>query len=158
MDFANFISTLPLALLIPAVWVDHRRHRIPNWLTGSLLAAGIATQSVVYGVTGLGSALGGMLVGFAVFLLPYLKRGMAAGDVKLMAAVGASLGPVLALLAACASLMVSGGLAMLLLTYRYYREGSATVEMLLAARFPYASAIALGTSVALILGGTPWSL
>lgn len=158
MNIVEFIPTLPLALLIPAVWIDLRRHRIPNWLTGTLLLSGIMSQSVVYGVAGLGSALGGALVGFAIFVLPYLKRGMAAGDVKLMAASGACLGPAQALLAACASLIVGGGLAVLVLTYRYYREDSGPAATLLSSRFPYASAIALGTSAALILGGTPWSL
>jgi prepilin peptidase CpaA len=155
---AEFIPVLALSFLVPAVWLDHRHHRIPNWLTGSLLVAAIVVQSIVQGVTGLGMALGGMLVGFGVFLVPYLKRGMAAGDVKLMAAVGACLGPTLALLAACASLIVGGGIAVLLLTYRYYRESTATVDALLLTRFPYASAIAIGTSAALIIKEIPWIL
>jgi prepilin peptidase CpaA len=158
MILQNILNFTLLALLVPAVWIDQKHHRIPNWLTGSVLAVGICVQTVVYGLSGLGDALGGMLLGFVILLLPYLKGGMAAGDVKLMAAVGACLGPSQALLAACLSLVVGGGIAMLLVSYRYYRESTTTVDSLLTSRFPYASAIAIGTSAALIIKESPWIL
>ena len=147
-----------LAFLVPAVWIDHKDHRIPNWLTGGLLTVGICVQGILGGFAGVGHALVGMLVGFLIFLLPYLKRGMAAGDVKLMAAIGACLGPSQALLAACLSLVVGGGVATLLVIYRYYQESTSTVDALLALRFPYASAIAIGTSITLIIREIQWTL
>ena len=45
------------------------------------------------GLPGLGLSLGGWLVGCALFLPWFLLRGMGAGDVKLLAALGAWLGP-----------------------------------------------------------------
>jgi prepilin peptidase CpaA len=67
---------------------DVRERRIPNWLTGPAIVAGLALHGLVGGWHGLGdSALAGLIAG-AVFLLFCIVGGMGAGDVKLMAAVG----------------------------------------------------------------------
>lgn len=68
---------------------DIRDRRIPNWLTYSGLAGGLAARAVRGSWHGLGDATGGLLVGGGVFLLLFLVGGMGAGDVKLMAAVSA---------------------------------------------------------------------
>jgi prepilin peptidase CpaA len=147
-----------LSALTVAVYIDQAQHRIPNRLTLGLLVSGIAAQGLLHGVSGLGDSLLGMLLGFGIFLIGYLKRGMAAGDVKLMAAVGAWLGWELALVAACGALIVGGGFALLLLTYRYYREATPGVDAVLSARFPFASSIAIGTAAAILLQELSWTL
>ena len=86
-----------LALLAAAVWTDLSRRRIPNRLLGVGLAYALAFNALhpghVSGGVGLPQALAGMLLGFALTVPFYLMRGMAAGDVKLMAVCGAFLGP-----------------------------------------------------------------
>lgn len=80
-------------LLAGATIYDIRFRRIPNWLTVSGMAAGILVNwfigppeaGLLYSLAGLGGA-------FAVYLFLYALRAMGAGDVKLMAAVGAVVG------------------------------------------------------------------
>lgn len=156
MTIELYQISLLFLFLLPAVWIDQTRHRIPNWLSGALLVGAFVLQGIFGGVSGLGLAGAGMVIGFAVFLGPYALGGMAAGDVKLMAAVGTCLGPLLAFWAACLSLMAGGAIALLLVTHRLYTQADATLETLRAARFPYSSAIASGTAAALVLKETSW--
>lgn len=66
---------------------DIRTRRIPNWLTGPSILAGLALHLVLGGWQSMGrAALAGILAG-AVFLIFHLAGGMGAGDVKLMTAV-----------------------------------------------------------------------
>lgn len=84
-------------ILVPGIlyasWVDGRQRRVPNWLNALLLLAGIAMQCLHPQGAGLATALYGALVGLAVLILPWMMHGMGAGDVKLMAAIGAWFGP-----------------------------------------------------------------
>ncbi len=99
-------------LLVIAAVIDFRTYRIPNWLTvgGTLFALIYATLNSVSAMSGLLVALGGMAIGFLVMLPTYLLRLMGAGDVKLMAMVGAFLGMYSAL-QATAFVFVVGGIA-----------------------------------------------
>ena len=81
---------LAVIVILAAIW-DLRWRRIPNWLTLAGLVLGIA-MSWFLGYPGLGSSLQGLGVAFAIYFILYLLRGMGAGDVKLMAAVGATAG------------------------------------------------------------------
>jgi prepilin peptidase CpaA len=84
------------AVLIPGVlvasWIDYKQRRVPNVLNATLAATGLAVQAWFFGWSGLGAGALGMLVGFGVLIVPWLMHGMGAGDVKLMAAIGAWLG------------------------------------------------------------------
>ena len=82
-----------LLLVLVAACFDIRWRRIPNWLTLSGMAAGFALHTALEGWAGLRLAGTGLLLGFGVYLLFYCLRAMGAGDVKLMAAVGAIAGP-----------------------------------------------------------------
>jgi len=67
---------------------DVRERRIPNLVTGPVIAAGLMLHAICGGWRGLGdSALAGAIAG-GIFLIFFLAGGMGAGDVKLMAAVG----------------------------------------------------------------------
>ncbi len=79
-------------LLAIAAYIDWKEHRVPNWLNFSAILFGICFHSIMYGPQGLYFSLLGILVGFATLVVPYLLRGMGAGDVKLMMAVGAWVG------------------------------------------------------------------
>ncbi len=147
---------LLVALLI-AVLIDQRQHRVPNVLTALIAAGGFAVQTSVGGSNGALTALSGMAVGLGVLIVPYLMRALGAGDVKLMAAAGAWLGPAAAAAASLVTLVVGAGFGLAVLTYRFYRS-SAGADELLASRFPYAAAIAIGVSVTLIAKENPWML
>jgi prepilin peptidase CpaA len=153
-----------MGLLGMAVASDLRRHRIPNLLVVLGLALGLAGQAYAGGLNGLGAALLGLSIGFAVFLPLYALGGMAAGDVKLMAMVGAFLTPSGALWAALFSL-VAGGLCgfLIVLVRGQLLQTLGRYGLMLRARaylapaadevagkpFPYSVAILLGTLASL---------
>lgn len=103
-----------LAILIPATlyaaWVDYAQRRVPNWLNAAIATAGLTAQGVYGGLEGVTVGFLGLLVGFGVLIVPWLMHGMGAGDVKLMAAIGAWLGPWLTLVSFAAGALL-GGLA-----------------------------------------------
>lgn len=85
---AGGVFTIALAV---ACVSDLRTRRIPNWLTGLLAAAGVA-YTLAAG-RGLAHGFGGILVGFVIWVPFWLLGWLGAGDVKLVAAAGAWLGP-----------------------------------------------------------------
>jgi prepilin peptidase CpaA len=91
--------TLPLAhitvasIAAVACVIDLKERRIPNWLTFGAAASGLAYHLLVNGLSGLGFAAAGWLVGVAIFFLPFVLRGLGGGDIKLLGALGAWLGP-----------------------------------------------------------------
>jgi prepilin peptidase CpaA len=80
-------------LVIVAAVYDIRWRRIPNWLTLSGVAIGIGLNTFLFEINGLWFSLEGLGLAFVVYFLLYMVRAMGAGDVKLMAAVGAAAGP-----------------------------------------------------------------
>jgi prepilin peptidase CpaA len=105
-------------LLLLAAGFDLRTRRIPNRLTLAGLLAGLALGVLQGGWAGLGAALLGAAAGFAVFFFLFALGAMGAGDVKLMAAVGALLGLPLVLWAALCS-AVAGGVLGLLVVFQH---------------------------------------
>lgn len=114
---------LALATLLSiGVWNDVRARRIPNrlvcfgTLTGvalnTFLPAGVGFFTEPLGGLGFLPSLGGACVGLATLLPMYALGAMGAGDVKLMAMVGAFLGPEAILGAALLSLLAGGVLAL----------------------------------------------
>jgi prepilin peptidase CpaA len=86
-------SRISLAIfVIAAALLDLWRRRIPNWLV--LTGAGFAFALAILSgnLSTVGATALGLLVAFAVYLLLYAIRAVGAGDVKLMAAVGAFTG------------------------------------------------------------------
>ena len=100
---------LLLLLLALGSWVDLRAHRIPNAIVLSGVLLAFALHGLDGGPRGLGATLAGMLVAGGLLLPFHLGGGMGAGDVKLMAMVGAFLGPV-GVLPAVAMTLVAGAL------------------------------------------------
>jgi len=88
-----WIAAALLGLLSIAAWTDLRSRRIPNWLTGTVVLAGFAQSLVHVGWTTPLWAFVGMIAGFVLTFVMYHVGGRGAGDVKLMAGIGAWLGP-----------------------------------------------------------------
>jgi prepilin peptidase CpaA len=88
---------------------DVRERRIPNFITGPGILAGLMLHLAAGGWSSLGYAAIAGLLGGGIFLIFYLAGGMGAGDVKLMAAVGCIAGlPPLELV--LVGTVVSGGI------------------------------------------------
>lgn len=83
---------LLLLVAIAAVY-DIRFRRIPNWLVLTGLLAGVGLNTFLQQWSGVRTSLLGIILAFLIYFPLYLLRGMGAGDVKLMAAIGAIVGP-----------------------------------------------------------------
>ena len=165
-----FLSAAAAWAAVAAVW-DITSRRIPNFVSYSGILVGIALRTAVLGGHGLATALAGGAVAGGLFFLLYLVRGMGAGDVKLMAAVGCFAGvpAVFQILLACA---LAGGIMALAVAFyqssalrtlrnvwdllRFHAVHGAQVHPTLnidnpqATRLPYAIAIAAGSGYALL--------
>jgi prepilin peptidase CpaA len=96
------ISTYVLAACVAgftlaAAAIDYRTKKIPNWLTVPAAIAALMFHLVTGGGTGLLLALAGFAIGFALLILPWILGGGGMGDVKLLAALGTWLGPLMIL-------------------------------------------------------------
>ncbi len=96
------------AVLIEAAVIDGRRLRVPIWLTFHFVLGGLAFAAWSGGREMFLWSLAGTGVGLVSLLPLYAIGGMGAGDVKLMAGVGAWLGPWLTLWAFVSSALVGG--------------------------------------------------
>jgi prepilin peptidase CpaA len=85
------MSVLAASVLTAAIY-DVKARRIPNALNVALTMYGLMFHLVVAGWKGLLFSLAGLAVGLVLMLIPYALKGMGAGDVKLMAAVGSVVG------------------------------------------------------------------
>lgn len=184
LDLRSVLPALLLAaLLAAAVATDIRSRRIPNRLVGFGMAAGLTLHATVtpgaglfgtpFGGLGLLLALGGLALGLLLLLPMYALGAMGAGDVKLMAMIGAFVGPREMLGVALCSLVAGGLLALLFAVaegslgkvlgnvrtlllgslLRGLSGGTARLDEAPAptGKLPYAIAIASGTVVYLLL-------
>lgn len=162
------VSLVALAAL--AAWTDIRTRRIPNalTLTGFLVALALRALGGFDEVT---AGLLGALLAFGLSLPLFLVRGLGAGDVKLLTACGAFLGPSRLLTALLITALAGGVMALaaiiqrgaLLQTLRNCRDivvgifsparraGLPTLTSPGAITVPYGVAIAIGAVAAWFL-------
>ncbi|MBI3399853.1 MAG: prepilin peptidase [Acidobacteria bacterium] len=140
--------------------IDLRTRRVPNWLTFGVGALGLAAAAVRGHE--LGSAIGGLVLGLALMLPGHIVGATGAGDVKLLAALGAWLGPAGTFTAFLYSAIAGGALAIVVAVSRgrlrttmertaaLARSGGGLAAEIGRApaegRFAYAPAIAIGAS------------
>ncbi len=105
------LVALAITVLI-AAWTDWTTWRIPNWLVAGSAAAAMMLAAFAPDGIGLRASLLGGLVGFVLFLPLYVVKGMAAGDVKLMAAIGMASGPWIAVDIALMTCLIGGAWAL----------------------------------------------
>lgn len=171
--------TLLAMLLCAAVVTDLRSRRIPNILvlTGLVMAFSLHMLALMGGTAALAgpqwwAPLAGCAAGLAALMPLHLMRACGAGDVKLLAMVGAFVGTPAVLTAALYTLLAGGLLSVLFMFGRGVAAQTLTnVRVLLAdwrlqarggrvaplaplertaVRLPYAVAIATGTAAALV--------
>jgi prepilin peptidase CpaA len=166
----TFKIVVVIALGVVAGAWDVSTRRVPNALTFGASALALAYSAMHGGGGGLLSSVLGCLTGLALFFPLFALGGMGAGDVKLLAAFGAWLGPIGACWAAMWAAMIGGGLAIAVALARgYLGQALRNIYLLLGVwhtagigpaegmtltdatgpRLAYAVPIALGAMVAL---------
>ncbi len=145
------IGAIVIGASLAAAW-DLRTRRIPNWLTGATAAAGLSIWIWQLGADGLVPWISGLAVGGALLLIPYVMGGIGAGDVKLIASLGAIGGVLFALHAGLAAALIGGLVAIGVMLARRGR-GQPVRRM----TFAYGPAIAGGALTALVWPLTAWS-
>lgn len=166
-------EAIPVIVLVAlATRADVQSRRIPNVLTGPAFLLGILVHLILGGPVGAGNALLGAVVAGAILLPGWLMGFTGAGDVKLMAAVGAWLGYPGGLVAAIAALIAGGVIAVFVAAHRGVLKqalrsalavglallarragGAAPMPATSGVRFPFAPAILLGAIFALLRRG-----
>ena len=154
--------------VLAATVIDIRTRRIPNALTASMAGAGVGLAATGISGVSLPAAAFGFVLGLALMLPGHLLGATGAGDVKLMAAIGAIVGPGIIVNAFLFTAVAGGVLAVVVALRR--RRFSATVagtaRMIAAptgakqeiraatasSRFAYGPAIAVGSVLAALVG------
>lgn len=122
MDY-SIISILTdiilVVLLILCSFEDARNKIIPNKYTIPALLAGLILMTLNNGVDGMKDSFFGFILGFLIFLIPFILGFMGAGDVKLVAAIGALKG-----LTFTAYSLLASGLAggIMVIIYAIYKK------------------------------------
>jgi prepilin peptidase CpaA len=164
------VEAFAVVTVCVACLYDVSTSRIPNALTFTTAALGLLFHVLAPAGAGWSHALLGLIAGLAVFFPMFALGAMGAGDVKLMAAVGAWIGALSILNVALYGSVAGGVLAVIVaLRQRYLTQALTNVKMLLAfwwvegikpfpaltleskdsLRLPYALAIAAGLAVTL---------
>ncbi|MDD5089541.1 MAG: A24 family peptidase [Candidatus Wallbacteria bacterium] len=135
MSFANQMSmTVYLLILIACIYTDIRKRLIYNWVTFPGMVAGLLFSAVAGGQEALLGSITGIGLGFGLLLIPFLLRGVGAGDVKLLMVCGSFtgvsgvvfiflVGSVLGFFGSIAMILRSGGQAGLSLTMATIASG-----------------------------------
>lgn len=165
-------ESLAVAVALAASGFDLRSRRIPNALTLGGALAGLIASAVAAGMGGVWYSAAGWALATAMWLPLYALGGMGAGDVKLIAAIGAWLGPLAifytALYSAVAGAVMAAGIVVahgcarqtyvniqLLLTHwrvaGFTPYAQLTLETAHSPRLAYAIPILVGTVAAIWL-------
>ena len=104
--------------LVVAALIDGIKLKVPNRITFPLIIGGWCYNTWYFGLEGLGLSLLGTVIGLGLLLPAYAIGGMGAGDVKLLAGVGAWVGGTVTFYAFCVSTVVGAVLAIAMVLYR----------------------------------------
>jgi prepilin peptidase CpaA len=154
------------AFALAATVIDIRTRRIPNALTAAMAGVGIALAATGTSGVSLLASMAGFALGLALMMPGHVLGATGAGDVKLMAAVGAMVGPG-TVVTAFAFTAIAGGVMALAIAIRRQRLRAtlAGTGKLIAgptgvreqirsatpsSRFAYGPAIAVGSVLAVL--------
>ena len=108
----NVYQTIVVGIVLAAVGWDLSTKRIPNSLTFGAAIVAICVQMYTGGWSAAGMSLAGWAAGVALFFPFFALGGMGAGDVKLLGAIGAWLGPIAVVWVALFSSIAGGVMAL----------------------------------------------
>ena len=117
----NWVFWAVSIFAVVAAYIDGKELRVPNKLTFPMIIAGWIYSSIAYGMSGDGWYMGlmwslaGTAVGVMTLLPAYSIGGMGAGDVKMMAAIGAWVHCTITFYAFCVSAIVGAILAIIMI-------------------------------------------
>ena len=115
------VSTVAvITVVVAASLFDLGSRRIPNSLTLGAAVLAVVIRALLNGWSGVLGAASGWLVGLVLFMPLYALGGMGAGDVKLLAAIGAWLGPVGAAWTGLYGALAGGAMALVVALARGY--------------------------------------
>jgi prepilin peptidase CpaA len=152
---------------LTATVIDIRTRRIPNALTAAMAGVGVGMAATGWSGVSLVASFAGFALGFALMLPGHALGATGAGDVKLMAAVGAMVGPGTVVTAFLFTALAGGVLAVAVaIRRRRFRATLAGAGRLIAvptdakrqigsatasSRFAYGPAIAIGSVLAVLI-------
>lgn len=160
MNTSAYLTTLTLTAAGLAAACDVRTRKIPNWLTFSAILIGLILNVLGGGLSGLAGGVLGAAAGIGLLLIPFATGGMGAGDVKILAAVGAINGAAFAFRAFVYGAFAGGLMAGALLAVRWFSalrsrksllEQASVRRACLRSTLPYGVAIFAGTVAAYAL-------
>jgi prepilin peptidase CpaA len=126
------LKLLLVSIALGAALFDLRVRRIPNWINLSGVILGLGLNTYLGGGRGALDSSLGLLLALAVYTPLYALRGMGAGDVKLMAAIGAIAGPGNWLIIFLSTALLGGAVSVLLvLSRRRFRQTLLNVSTIL---------------------------
>ena len=140
----SILLVILILVLVIAVLTDFRSSRIPNWLTVSAMSFALAGHAWLDNLDGILFSLAGLGAGLGLFFLIYLAGGIGAGDVKLMAAIGAFVGVYGVLSCAWLAMVLGGVYAIAAMCYQWGVAGAG--QRLVHAVYG-----------AVLVGGSAWS-
>ena len=137
----HWMVWLVTVTLVVAAVIDGAKLKVPNWITLPMIVSGWVYSVAFFGWEGLGWSIAGTAVGLGLLLPAYAIGGMGAGDVKLLAGVGAWVWPTVTLLAFCVSAIVGGVIALAMIALQrgwahHYRQFVAIGTEILVIRDP----------------------
>ncbi|MCT4619409.1 MAG: prepilin peptidase [Marinisporobacter sp.] len=165
-----WFNYLLIIILSICVITDIRERKIYNKVIFPSLVIAFLSHLLLDGPSSLLSSLIGFFIGFFILLIPYLLGGIGAGDVKLLALIGALKGPTFVFHTSIYMAIIGGLIALMLLLFQkrlrttlkslyYYiyslKHGIRLSSMInkddLSNTYPYGTAIAAGAIINLLL-------
>lgn len=164
-------NILLIVTLIICCITDLRVRKIYNKVIFPILFCVFLLHLILNGLSGLGFSILGFICGIAIFFIPYMIGGFGAGDVKLLALIGAIKGSIFAVYTALYMFIIGGAIALIIIMlqketinffkslFRYlagivtgchYKLKFPTTQFL-KKYFPYSIAIAGGAVISLII-------
>jgi len=116
----NVFQGIVVGIAAVAAACDLKTRRIQNALTFGAALAAIVAHGYVEGWSGAGMSILGWVIGVAAFFPFFALGGLGAGDVKLLGAIGAWLGPVAAVWVVLFSGIAGGVLAVVVALFSGY--------------------------------------
>jgi len=171
----DFVTIGLIILLLICVFTDLRDRKIYNVVTFPAAFMALIFHTLINTWDGFWFSFSGLLVGFSILFIPYLFGGIGAGDVKLLAVIGALKGTSFVLFTALYMALIGGLMALFILMFRkgfihrwrmigYTLYGWLNGLKLplfldkerLATTYPYGVAISGGAIMTLIRNGGIW--